>query len=202
MSVCLVVCLSVYLSVYLSVCLSVWLSVCLSICLSICLSVWLSVYLSVCLSGCLSVWLSVWLSVYLCLSVCLVVCLSGCLCLSVCPPSFYQHLCEAVASLSATVGSDGEALTPQTLSGLTANPVKLQNSLSSDIAEENAATCIMKTSSVKHAARIRSCQGRGAGLWLRTIPSAPKFVIKSSEFRLTAFLRLGIPLPFSNCYQV
>ena len=56
------------------------------------------------------------------------------------PPPFYQHLCDAVASLPATVGSDGEALTPQTLSGLMANPVKLQNCPSSDIAEENAAS--------------------------------------------------------------
>ena len=92
------------------------------------------------------------------------------------PPPFYQHLCEAVANLPATVGSDGETLTPQTLSGLTANPVKLQNHLSSDITEENATTCIMQTSSVKHAARIRSCQGRGAGSWLQVIPSAPTFV--------------------------
>ena len=50
--------------------------------------------------------------------------------------------------------------------------------------------------SVKHAARIRSCQGCGAGSWLQVIPSAPKFVIKSVEFQLTAFFRLGIPLPF------
>ena len=76
------------------------------------------------------------------------------------PPHFYQHLCEAVASLRAIVGLDGEALTPQTLSGLMANPVRLQNHLSSDITEDNAATCIMQTSSVKHAARIRSCQRR------------------------------------------
>ena len=39
------------------------------------------------------------------------------------PPPFYQHFCEAVASLAATEGSDGEALTPQTLSVLMANPV-------------------------------------------------------------------------------
>ena len=114
------------------------------------------------------------------------------------PPPFYQHLCEAVASLPATVGSDGEALTPQTLSGLMANPVKLQNRPSSDIAEENAASCIMQTPSVKHATKVRSFQGRGAGSWLQTIFSAPNFVIKSSEFWLAAFLRLGIPIPFSQ----
>ena len=71
-----------------------------------------------------------------------------------------------------------------------ANPVKLQNRLSSDIAGGNAATCVMQASSVKHAARIRSCQGRGAGSWLQAIPSAPKFVVKSSEFRVAAFLDL------------
>ena len=77
-----------------------------------------------------------------------------------------------------------------------ANPVKLQNRLSSDIAKRNAATCTMQASSVKHAARIRSCQGRGAGSRLQAIPSAPKFVLKSSEFRVAAFLRLGIPFPY------
>ena len=113
-------------------------------------------------------------------------------------PPFYQHLCETVASLPATVESNRETVTPQTLSELMANPIKLQNRLSSDIAEENAATCIMQTSSVKHAARIRSCQGREAGSGLQVIPSAPKFVIKSSKLRLAAFLRLALPLPFSQ----
>ncbi|XP_062520998.1 uncharacterized protein LOC134195922 [Corticium candelabrum] len=79
-----------------------------------------------------------------------------------------------------------------------ANPVKLQNRLSSDVAEGNVATSVMQASSVKHAARIRSCRGRGAGSWLQAIPSAPKFVLKFSEFRVAAFLRLGIPLPYSQ----
>ena len=84
------------------------------------------------------------------------------------PPPFYQHLCKAIANanLPSTLGPDGETLISQSLSGLMANPVKLQNCLSSDIAEGNAATCVMQASSVKHAARIRSCQGRGAGSWL------------------------------------
>ena len=56
----------------------------------------------------------------------------------------------------------------------------------------------MQESSVKHAARIRSCQGRGAGSWLQAIPSAPKFVLKSSEFRVAAILKIGIPLPYSQ----
>ena len=59
------------------------------------------------------------------------------------PPPFYQHLCKAIASLSSTLGSDGETLIPQTLSGLMETLVKLQNCLSSDIAEGNAATCVM-----------------------------------------------------------
>ena len=79
------------------------------------------------------------------------------------PPPFYQHLCKAIAGLPSTLRSDGETLIPQSLSGLMAKPVKLQNRLSSDIAERNAATCVMQASSVKHAARIRSCQGLGAG---------------------------------------
>ena len=45
------------------------------------------------------------------------------------PPPFYQHLCKAIASLPFTLGSDGETLIPQSLSGLMANPVKLQNRL-------------------------------------------------------------------------
>ena len=44
---------------------------------------------------------------------------------------------------SSTLGSDGETLIPQSLSGLMVNPVKLQNRLSVDIAEGNAATCVM-----------------------------------------------------------
>ena len=79
-----------------------------------------------------------------------------------------------------------------------ANPVKLQYYLSSDIAEGNAATCVMQASSVRHATRIRSCQGRGAGSWLQAIPLVPKFVLKFSEFRAVAFLRLGILLPYSQ----
>ena len=73
------------------------------------------------------------------------------------PPSFYQHLCKAIASLPSTLGSDGETLIPQSLSELMANPVKLLNCLSLDIVEGNAATCVMQASSVKHAARIRLC---------------------------------------------
>ena len=114
------------------------------------------------------------------------------------PPPFYQHLCKAIASLPSTLGSDGETIILRSLSGLMANPVKLQNCLSSDIAEGNAATCVMQASSVKHAARIRSCQGCGAGSWLQAIPSAPKFVLKSSEFCVAAFFRLSIPLPYSQ----
>ena len=115
-----------------------------------------------------------------------------------CPSPFHQHLCKAIASLPSTLGSDGETLIPQSLSGLMANPVKLQNCLSSDITEGNAAICVMQPSPVKHAVRIRSCQGRGAGSWLQALPSAPKFVLKSSEFRVAAFLRLGIPFPYSQ----
>ena len=89
------------------------------------------------------------------------------------PPPCYQHLCKPIASLPSTLGSDEETLIPQSLSGLMANPVKLQSRLSSDIAEGNTATCVMQASSVKHAARIWSCQERGAGSWLQAIPSAP-----------------------------
>ena len=43
------------------------------------------------------------------------------------PPPFYQHLFKAIASLPSTLGSDGETLIPQSLSGLRANSVKLEN---------------------------------------------------------------------------
>ena len=115
------------------------------------------------------------------------------------PPPFYQHLCKAIASFRSTLESDGETIILQSLSGLMANTIKLQNHMSLDIAEGNASTCVMQAFSVKHAARIRSCQGHGAGSsWLQAIPSAPKFVLKFSEFRAAAFLRLGIPLPYSQ----
>ena len=78
------------------------------------------------------------------------------------------------------------------------NPVKLQHRLSSDIAEVNAAMCVAQAPSDQDGARIRSCQGCGAGSWLQAIPSAPKFVQKPSEFQLASSLRLGIPLPFSQ----
>ena len=114
------------------------------------------------------------------------------------PPPFYHHLCEAVATLPSTLASDGETHVPQSLSSLLVNPVKLQHRLSYGIAEVNAAMCIAQAPSDQDGARIRSCQGRGAGSWLQAIPLVPKFVLKPSEFQLASSLRFGIPLPFSQ----
>ena len=58
--------------------------------------------------------------------------------------------------------------------------------------------CIAQAPSDQDGARIRSCQGHGAGSRLQAIPLAPKFVLKPSEFQLASSLRLGIPLPFSQ----
>ena len=72
------------------------------------------------------------------------------------PPPFYQHLCEAVASLPATVESDGEALTPQTLSGLLENPVNSKIVISLKRTLQHV-LCKHLVSSMLQA-RIRSCQ--------------------------------------------
>ena len=137
-------------------------------------------------------------SVYFCLCfVCLLVCLSASL--SVC--CLCQHLHEAIESLPPAASPDGESLASQTFSDLLANPVKLQHRLSTDIAEMKAAECLVQASSDQDAARLRSSQGRGAGAWLQAIPSTENYSLKSTEFKIASYLRMGLPLPSSDCVR-
>ena len=64
-----------------------------------------------------------------------------------------------------------------------------------------AAECLVQASSDHDAARLRSCQGRGAGAWLQAIPSTENYRLKSPEFKIASYLRLGVPLPFSDCVR-
>ena len=91
---------------------------------------------------------------------------------------------------------DGESLASQTFSDLLANPVKLQHRLSTDIAEMKAAECLVQASSDQDAS-----QGRGAGAWLQAIPSTENYSLKSPEFKIASYLRMGLPLPSSDCVR-
>ena len=118
-----------------------------------------------------------------------------------CPESqIFQHLHEAFESLPA-VTTDGDLQVSRTFSDLLTDPSKLQHRLSSDIAEMKAAECLVQASSDHDAARLRSCQGRGAGAWLQAIPSTENYRLKSPEFKIASYLRLGVPLPFSDCVR-
>ena len=121
-------------------------------------------------------------------------------------PLISQHLHEAIESLPPAASPDGESLASQTFSDLLANPVKLQHRLSTDIAEMKAAECLVQASSDQdaarlRAARLRSSQGRGAGAWLQAIPSTENYSLKSPEFKIASYLRMGLPLPSSDCVR-
>ena len=50
----------------------------------------------------------------------------------------------------------------------------------------------------RDAARLRSLQGKGAGAWLNVIPTSDKHAVKSNQFSLACYLRLGLAFPFIN----
>ena len=90
---------------------------------------------------------------------------------------------------------DGEQ---QSLDDFISYPKKLQHQLSTKIASDSATDIIIQAQSDRDAARLRSLHGRGAGAWLDVIPTSAKHALKTNEFSLASYLRLGVVLPFTN----
>ena len=127
-----------------------------------------------------------------CLSVRLSVCLSVCLyIIGSTVASFYQ----ALPPMPKSNHEDGEQ---QSLDNFILYPKKLQHRLSTKIASDRATDIIIQAQSDRVAARLRSLQGQGAGAWLDVIPTSAKHALKTNEFSLASYLRLGVALPFTN----
>ncbi|XP_062515316.1 uncharacterized protein LOC134190814 [Corticium candelabrum] len=54
---------------------------------------------------------------------------------------------------------------------------------------------LLDKESGKDSVPLRSLQGKGAGSWLNAIPSTQNLVILPGNFRLAAFMRLGMAMP-------
>ena len=74
----------------------------------------------------------------------------------------------------------------------------LQHHLSADISLLKAGVCLTKAVTTRDTARIRSTQGRCAGAWLDTVLTDEKYSLQPNEYRIASFLRLGLPLPFTD----
>jgi hypothetical protein len=74
----------------------------------------------------------------------------------------------------------------------------LQHQLTGSLAQANAQSWLLRSSSPKDLAHLRSIQGRDSGSWLEATPSSDKLALDPSEFRLVALMRLGSPMPFGN----
>ena len=89
----------------------------------------------------------------------------------------------------------------QSLSGMLSESKRLQHKLSAESAKTEATYLIENAASLRDGARFSSLQGKGAGSWLSAIPTSGKFALKPCEFRLGAYLRLGLPLPLCDNIQ-
>ena len=87
----------------------------------------------------------------------------------------------------------------QSMREMASNPRKIQHQISAKMSKLKSQMIIDDTSSDRDAARLLSLQGTGAGAWIEAVPTSSKFAMNPTEFRLAAFLRLGIPMPFSSC---
>ena len=90
----------------------------------------------------------------------------------------------------------------QTLDDIIAYPKKLQHRLCTEINEINVSELIAQAPSDKDAARLRSLQGRGAGDWLDAIPTSDRHALKTNDFSIASYLRLGLALPFTKWVKV
>ena len=123
--------------------------------------------------------------------------------------SYLQSNKSLSGSIGSTVASSYQALPPmpksnhedgeqQSLDNFISYPKKLQHRLSTKIASDSATDIIIQAQSDRDAARLKSLQGRGAGAWLDVIPTSAKYALKTNEFSLASYLRLGVALPFTN----
>ena len=76
---------------------------------------------------------------------------------------------------------------------------KLQCKLTQEDTGAEISSMIETASCMRDEARLRSIQGKGAGAWLNAIPSSNKLAPVSRDFRLAAYLRLDLAMPFNGC---
>ena len=105
-------------------------------------------------------------------------------------------VCLFVICLSVKLNH--EDLERQSLDNFISYPKELQHRLSTKIGGDSATDIIIQAQSDRDAARLRSLQGRGAGAWLDVIPTSAKYALKTNEFCLASYLRLGVALLFTN----
>ena len=89
----------------------------------------------------------------------------------------------------------------QSLLEMLSESKRLQHKLSKEKAKIEAICLIENATSLRDDARLRSLQGKSAGSWLSAIPTSGKLALKPSEFRLAAYLRLGLLLPLCDNIQ-
>ena len=112
--------------------------------------------------------------------------------------SVASSLHSAVLSLPQSLDDGASTLSEHhSLVTLAANPKGLQHRLSADISLLKAGVCLTAVTT-RDTARIRSTQGRCAGARLDTVPTDEKYSLQPNEYRIASFLRLGLPLPFTD----
>ena len=88
-----------------------------------------------------------------------------------------------------------ECLDPdQSMNDLLSTTKHLQHHLIDKVTKAQVNILLDKESG-KDSARLRSLQGQGAGSWLNAIPSTQNLAILPGNFRLAAFMRLGMAMP-------
>ena len=75
-----------------------------------------------------------------------------------------------------------------------ADPVKLQKRLTTAVGESKASSLLAVSDNVYCSARLRSIAGKEAGAWLHAVPTGNDLAMNTREFRVSACLRLGLPL--------
>ena len=74
-------------------------------------------------------------------------------------------------------------------------PQKLQSKLHSVIKNKQFETFLQNSSCKQEKARVISCGGPVAGVWLDAIPSSQHYTMSSAQCRTAILMRLGVPLP-------
>ena len=97
---------------------------------------------------------------------------------------------------------DNESEENQSIEDFISYPRKLQYHLCTKIASSEVGDLLAHVPSDRDAARLRSLQGKGAGSWLEVIPSSGKHALRANEFSIASYLRMGLPLPFTEWANV
>ena len=90
--------------------------------------------------------------------------------------------------------SDDSVYASLSLEDLLADPVKLQKRLTTAVGESKALSLLAVSDNVYCSARLRSIARKEAGAWLHAVPTGNDLAMNTREFRVSACLRLGLPL--------